>query len=185
MAAFLTGRGPMSEGHLRLKLALTVGVVISISACQAGVQTQSGDSVGMAPEVSKQEYDAAFEEFRTCVVEAGGELLDVSVNTQFGTYEYLYRDADFRIVEDCYIEHFREAQIGYESHNEAMQEADAQETKMDWEQNVLPCLRDQGFDDVPTDFEAVMQLPGDEMRELHRTATELMLAGSCDVTFGD
>lgn len=161
-------------------LAIAV-VVIASAACQS----QSSETAGTVPEVSKQEYDAAFEQFRTCVGNGGGELSNVSINPDFGTYFYLYSDEDLPLVDDCYAKHFREAQIGYESHNEAMQKADAEENRRDWERNVLPCLREHGFDDVPADFDAVRQLPGEEAMELHRTATELMMDGSCQMTVSD
>ncbi|MGB8362600.1 MAG: hypothetical protein WCE80_14475 [Acidimicrobiia bacterium] len=165
-------------------LAVAV-VVIASTACQPEAQPQSSETAGTVPEVSKQDYDSAFEEFRTCVADGGGQLNEVSVDPRFGTYLYHYTEADRPLVDACYFAHFQEAQIGYESHNEAMQKADAEENKRDWEQNVLPCLRDQGFDDVPADFDEVVQLPGDEAMDLYRTAEQLIATGSCNATYGD
>jgi hypothetical protein len=164
---------------LRSMLAV-VALAVASTACQLGVQPS--ETPGTLPEVSKQEYDAAFEEFRTCVVAGGGQLNNVSVDPRFGTYQYFYSDADRQLVDACYFAHFQKAQMGYESHNEAMQKADAEENKRDWEQNVLPCLREQGFEDVPADFDEVTRLPGDEAMELYRSAEQLMASGSCGVS---
>ena len=54
------------------------------------------------------------------------------------------------------------------------------ENQRDWEQNVLPCLREQGMESIPPDFAAVMELPGDEAMELHLTYAELSVEGLCD-----
>ena len=165
-------------------LAIAV-VAIAGTACQSGTQPQTTEASGGAPEVSKQEYDAAFEEFRSCVAEGGGELLGVSIDPEFGTYQYRYTDEDRFLVDGCYGEHFFAAQIGYESHNEALLEADAEQNRLEWEREVLPCLRANGFDDVPANFDAVVSMPGDEARALHQAFTELTIDGSCDVTSPD
>lgn len=150
-----------------------------------GTSTDTLDSEDVIPEVSKEEYDAAFEEFRSCVSDRGGELLFIS-ETEFGTYDYSYADEDLAIHDDCYFALFHDAQIGYESHNEALLEADAEQNRTDWEENILPCLQANGFE-VPGDFEiARSEVEADDLRVLHMVYTiNLRPRGTCENTAGD
>lgn len=120
-------------------------------------------------EWTKEAYDAAFEEFRSCVSDRGGELLNIS-ETEFGTYDYSYRDEHLAIHDACYFALFQDAQIGYESSNEAFLAADAAENRADWEEDVLPCLRANGYD-VSGDFETA----GSEVPEYFDTTSDHML----------
>lgn len=135
---------------------------------------------GVVPEVTKAQYDAAFDRFRGCVHQGGGEISAVSVNPEFGTYQYGYSDDDSVLVDNCYVDHFLDAQVGFESNHEAMLAADAEENRREWEEEVLPCLRANDFDDVPADFDAVMERA--ESMELYRAYSELMMRGLCDAS---
>lgn len=142
--------------------------------------TDTSIPVNTIPEVSKADYDAAFEEFRSCMSDRGGELYDVS-ETEFGTYEYSYSDNDMAIHDDCYFAYFRDAQIGYESHNEALVEANADQGRADWEDNVAPCLRANGYD-VPSNFETARnEMKAEELQVLDMIYRgNLLLWGACE-----
>lgn len=142
--------------------------------------TDTSPPVNTTPEVSKADYDVAFEVFRSCMSDRGGQLHNIS-ETEFGTYEYSYSDDDLAIHEDCYFAYFQEAQIGYESHNEALLEANAEEDRADWEDNVFPCLRVNGYD-VPSDFEtATSEMDPDDMRVLYTIyIANLLPWGACE-----
>ncbi|MCP3880093.1 MAG: hypothetical protein GY701_17135 [Sulfitobacter sp.] len=145
--------------------------------------TGSSDSAEVTPTsaVSRQAYDQAFEEFQSCVSENGGTLLSVETNTQFGTYEYSYQDADSVTIEDCYNRKFMEAQIGFESSNVAIRSADKLENEREWNTQVLPCLARSGLDVPSTLSEAENQLSASEIRDLYQIyIADLADSAACD-----
>lgn len=179
----------------RRSFSVTVSTVLALSACGGSDETSTGDPGHLTVDVpveqqpyfedgtvSLDEYQAAFEEFRSCAVELGNDVVEngrdpASGVIAYSTAEELLDPSSGASNETtaCYQRFFMATEIEFQLTDAAAIDASASRQLQEFQQLNAPCLADHGVS-IPPDLE-----PGSQaFQELLAEFDRLALAGECE-----
>jgi len=124
-------------------------------------------------EVSRAEYEAAFDRFVDCAGDAG-VAISRRINPSTGLFEYSYAEDTSGVAADCYGQHFRDVDIAFQTTDPTVVSIVDQEGLDTFNQSVKPCLEQNGYD-VP----AVPDMQSPETGAAFEQWIELQQNGLC------
>lgn len=133
--------------------ASPLAVTVLLAACQVadGQQPVESAETGVIYEpVSLDDYRAGFDAFQECAATSGITVFVDSVDPQTGLISYGVRDGDLEsspALEACYVENFKELELGYTFGNpEVVEAAEREQIDELFPQVIAPCLDKNGIE---------------------------------------
>lgn len=123
--------------------------------------------------ISLDEYQQAFDIFQQCVHDSGRDFYSVSTDPDTGLINYLTRDRDLDIVDECYYKHFDLISTRFQTTNPAVLAKYRREEEESFAASHRPCLENNGVA-IPEGTKTLNDAP-----ELIQKWVDLIRAGAC------
>ncbi len=169
---------PISCGARRDEPNVSTPVVAAVAA-EVSPEQQPYFDDGV---VTLDEYQAAFDAFRTCAVARNKEVDETNRDPASGVIMYATSEelldttsGDSNDTTTCYVRHFMATEIEFQQTDSAALDAASSQQLRDFEQLLAPCLTENGFE-IPLDLRAGSQA----YEELSAEFNRLALAGKCE-----